>query len=83
MYKHMEEIKLSQKVAEFIFTPQELSSRLANLYLLEKASGSSELLSSVKLMNCDSNILYLFSYLRLLRALQGEHFLSSFTIFTL
>ena len=83
MYKHMEEIKLSRKVAEFIFTPQELSSRLANLHLLEKASGSSELLSSVKLMNCDSNILYLFSYLRLLRALQEEHFLSSFTIFTL
>lgn len=62
MYKHMEEIKLSWKVAEFIFTLQELSSRLANLHLLEKASGSSELLSSGKFMNCDSNVLYLFSF---------------------
>jgi len=79
----MEEIKLSWKVAEFIFTLQELSSRLANLHLLKKASGSSELLSSGKLVNCDSNILYLFSCLRLLRALQEEHFLSSLTIFTL
>lgn len=70
MYKHMEEIKVSQKVAEFIFTLQELSSRLANLHLLEKASGGSELLSSGKLMNCDSNIVHLFSYLKLLRALQ-------------
>lgn len=64
----MEEIKLSQKVTEFIFTLQELSSRLANLHFLEKASGNSELLSSGKLMNCDSNILYLFSYLKVLRA---------------
>lgn len=83
MHKHMEEIKLPWKVAEFIFTLQELSSRLANLYLLEKASGNSELLSSGKLKNCDSDILYLFSYLRLLRALQVEYCLSSFTIFPL
>lgn len=69
MYKHMEEIKLSWKVAEFIFTLQELSSRLANLHLLKKASGSSELLSSGKLVNCDSSISYLFSCLRLLREL--------------
>jgi hypothetical protein len=74
MYKHMEEIKLSRKVAEFIFTLRELSSRLANLYLLEKASGSSELLSSGKCMVCDSYILYLFSHLKLLRVLQEEHF---------
>lgn len=64
-------------MAEFIFTLQELSSRLENVHLLEKASGSQELLSSGKLMNCDSNITYLFSYLRLLRALEEEHFLSS------
>lgn len=57
----MEEIKLSWKGAEFIFILWKLSSRLANLHLLEKASGSSELLSSGKLMNCDSRILYLFS----------------------
>lgn len=49
MHKHMEEIKLSYKVAEFIFTLLELSSRLANL--LEKPSESSELLSSGKFMN--------------------------------
>lgn len=57
----MEEIKLSWKGAEFIFILWKLSSRLANLHLLEKASGSSELLSSGKLMNCDSRILCLFS----------------------
>lgn len=51
MHKHMEEIKLSYKVAEFIFTLLESSSRLANLHLLEKPSESSELLSSGKFMN--------------------------------
>lgn len=74
MYKHMEKIKLSRKVAEFIFTLQELSPRLENLHFLEKASGSSELLSYSKCASDDSYILYLFSHLRLLRALQGEHF---------
>lgn len=83
MHKHMEEIKLSRKVAEFIFALRELSSRLANLHLLEKTSGSSEWLLSGRLMNCDSNILYLFSYLKIFRTLQKEHFLSSFTVFTL
>lgn len=53
MYKHMEERKLSWKVAEFIFTLQELSSRHASLHHLEKASESSELLSSGKFTNYD------------------------------
>lgn len=54
MCKHMEEIKGSWNVADLICTLRELSSKLVNLHLLGKASGSSELLSSGKHMNCDS-----------------------------